>query len=286
MDKETLERIIIEAIKRAASTVPPDVKFALSQALRRETNDIARMQLEAIIENIRLAEEKKLPVCQDTGILYFYVSLPQFVDAELIRKAILNATIKATHEVPLRPNAVDSVTGENSGNNVGVNVPWIEFEPSSDDCAEITVFLKGGGADNVSALAFLPVGEGLGGVKRGVIEAVMKAGGGPCPPVVLGVGVGGGAYIAMKLAKRALMRPISERNSDPRIAQLENEILEEVNRTGIGPMGLGGETTAIGVNVEVAHRHPASYPLVVLFNCYAVRRTRVKVSPDGKWQFE
>lgn len=286
LDEKALESVFVEGIRRAVCTVPLDVKSALKDALRRESDDIARIQLEAMIENIELAEERRLPVCQDTGILYFYVSLPRRADAELIRKALLNATVRATHEVPLRPNAVNPLTGENSGNNVGVNVPWIEFEPSSDEIIEITVFAKGGGADNASMLMFLPVGDGLEGVKRGILEAVLRSGGGPCPPVVLGVGFGGGAYIAMKLAKRALMRPLFERNSDPKVAQLENEVLREVNKTGIGPMGLGGKTTALGVNIEVAHRHPASYPMVILFNCYVVRRARIKIFPDGGWLIE
>ncbi|MBS7246777.1 MAG: fumarate hydratase [Candidatus Jordarchaeales archaeon] len=286
MDEEKLEKVIIEGIRKAVSTVPPDVKSALKEALKKEHDEVAKMQLEAMIENIRLAEEKKLPVCQDTGMLYFHVRLPRAADANRIRRAILGATIKATREVPLRPNAVDSITGENSGNNVGVNVPWIEVEPSDNDYVEITVFPKGGGADNASVLTFLPVGDGLNEVKSCVLKSVLMAGGGPCPPVVLGIGVGGGAYIAMMLAKMALMRPITERNSDSRVAQLENEILEEVNKTGIGPMGLGGRTTAIGVNIEVAHRHPASYPVAVLFNCYVVRRAKVKIDPEGKWWFE
>ncbi|MEM1722240.1 MAG: fumarate hydratase [Candidatus Jordarchaeales archaeon] len=286
MDEKTLENVVVEGIRRAVCTVPFDVKCALNDALKRESNDVARIQLEAMVENIKLAEERGMPICQDTGILHFYVSLPQCTDAGLIKRTLVNATIRATREIPLRPNAINPLTGENSGNNVGFNVPWIEFEPSFNENIEITVFAKGGGADNASMLMFLPVGDGLEGVKRGVLEAVLRSGGGPCPPVVLGVGFGGGAYIAMKLAKKALMRPLFERNNDPRIAQLESEILREVNRTGIGPMGLGGKTTALGVNIEVAHRHPASYPIVILFNCYVVRRARIKIFPDGGWSIE
>jgi len=286
LNEKKLEKGIIELIRKAVSTVPPDVKSALNEALRREQNEVAKMQLEAMIENIRLAEERKIPICQDTGIPYFHVRLPQPADAKRIKKVILSATIKATREVPLRPNAVDPITNKNSGNNVGINVPWIEFEPSNDDYIEVTVFHKGGGADNASMLTFLPVSEGINGVKACILKAVLAAGGGPCPPVILGIGIGGGAYIAMKLAMMALMRPLTKRNSNPRVARLENEILEDVNKTGIGPMGLGGRSTTIGVNIENAHRHPASYPVAVLFNCYVVRRARIRVSPKGEWCFE
>ncbi len=285
MDEKKLEDAFVELIRRTVSTVPPDIKSALNEALRNESNKIARMQLKAILENIRMAEEKQLPVCQDTGILYFYVNLPKGTDVKNIKKAILNATARATREVPLRPNAVDPMTGKNSGDNIGVNVPWVEFKPSDQDNIEVMAFVKGGGADNMSVLSFISVEEGIEGVKKRILDAVLKAGGGPCPPVVLGIGIGGGAYIAMKLANRALIRPVTMRNNDPRVARLENEILKEINRTGIGVMGLGGDVTAIGVNIEVAHRHPASYPIVVLFNCYAVRRAKIVIS-RGEWWFE
>ncbi|MHA1712211.1 MAG: fumarate hydratase [Candidatus Freyarchaeota archaeon] len=282
---ENFEEAVVELLRRSVSTLPPDVKSALEAALKRESEEIARIQLEAMLENIRMAEEKRLPICQDTGILHFRVRLGSSANARTVRDVILRATAKATREIPLRPNAVDPVTGINSGDNTGLHVPWIDFEHSEDDWIEVTVLPKGGGSDNVSTIRFVPPSEGLRGVKEAVVDAVLRAGGAPCPPVVLGVGVGGGASVVMQLAKKALMRPISERNPNREIAKLELEILEAVNGTGVGPMGLGGKTTAIGVNVEVAHRHPASYPVAILFNCYVARRAKIRMYPNGEWLF-
>jgi fumarate hydratase subunit alpha len=199
-----------------------------------------------------------------------------------VEDAITRAVHKATEEVPLRPNAVDPFTKKNSGDNTGRHVPVIHLEIAAGDGLELTVVLKGGGSENVSALGMLNPGEGLTGLKRFVVDAVVKAGGQPCPPTILGVAVGGGADVAMTLAKRALLGPLNKVNPDSQLAKLERELLEAVNQTGIGPMGLGGDTTVLGVHVDYAFRHPASFPVAVVFSCWCDRRATARINGCGE----
>ncbi|NJD98461.1 fumarate hydratase [Thermococcus sp. LS1] len=278
---------LVEAIRLAVTRIPDDTVSALRRAYEEEENPIARFNLENILKAIEIGREERIPVCQDTGALTF------FVEAGIkspylgkIREWILQASMMATEEVPLRPNAVDPLTGKNSGNNIGWMVPIIHWELVEGDKIRIAVFPKGGGSENCSALAMLTPAEGLEGVKRFVIERVKACGGKPCPPVILGVGIGGSADLAIKLAKKALLRPIGERHPDERIARLEEDILEGVNSLGIGPMGMGGKTTALDVKIEYAHRHPASFPVGLVVQCWANRRAFLEITPGGVriWQ--
>jgi len=202
-----------------------------------------------------------------------------------IEKALHRATMRATKEVPLRPNAVDPFTQENTGDNTGRFIPFIHWEIVPGNTLEITVMPKGGGSENVCALGMLSPSMGLNGLKKFVLDAVINAGAKPCPPNILGVAVGGGADVAMKLAKAALLKPLDQPNPDPNLANLEKELQEAVNSTGIGPMGLGGRFTVLGVKVEYAHRHPASYPVAVAFQCWAARRASARIYPDEKIEY-
>ncbi|EEB73630.1 fumarate hydratase [Thermococcus sp. AM4] len=279
---------IVEAIRLAVTRIPDDVVSALREAYEREENDVARFNLENILRAIEIGRTETIPVCQDTGTLTFFVKAG--LDSPFlgeIEGAIGEATRLATKEVPLRPNAVDVLTGKNSGDNTGRGVPIIHWELTGGDEIEMTVLPKGGGSENCSALAMLTTGEGWEGVKRFVVERVKACGGRPCPPVVLGIGVGGGADYSLLLAKKALLRRVGERNPEERIAEIEGELLEEINALGIGPMGMGGKTTALDVKVEVAHRHPASFPVGLVVQCWANRRAFLRVKPDGRvevWQ--
>jgi fumarate hydratase subunit alpha len=171
------------------------------------------------------------------------------------------------------------------GNNTGRFVPFINWEIVPGNELEITVLPKGGGSENVSALGMLTPSDGVVGLKKFVVDTVIKAGAKPCPPTILGVAVGGGADIAIKLAKKALLRPINEPNSDPKLAKIEQELLQAVNSTGIGPMGLGGKTTVLGIKLDYAHRHPASYPVAVVVQCWAARKATAKIYPNGKVEY-
>lgn len=281
-----VENIAVELLRLAATKLPQDVKEALQKACREEESEIGKVQLEAILKNIKLAEEIGIPMCQDTGTINFYVKVGAYVKGiDKIEGALLNATRRATRKVPLRPNAVDSFTQRNTGNNIGRFIPHINWEIVPGNSIEIIALPKGGGSENVCALGMLTPGEGVNGLKKFVIDAIIKAGAKPCPPTIVGVGVGGGADIAMKLAKVALLRPVGQPNPDPNIAKIERELYEAANMTGIGPMGLGGRSTVLSVNIEWAHRHPSSYPVAVAFQCWAARRASARIYSDGTVEY-
>jgi len=284
--ESVVENVAVELLRQAVIKLPQDVKEALQRARREEESDVGKTQLEAILNNVELAEKTGTPMCQDTGVIIFYVKAgAQAKGLDKIEKALINATKKATKEVPLRPNSVGIFTQKNTGDNTGRYIPYINWEIVPGDNIELTAFPKGGGSENVCTLGLITPGEGLKGLKKFVINAVISAGANPCPPNILGVGVGGGADIAMKIAKAALLRPIDQPNPDPEIAKLERELYEAANMTGIGPMGLGGKFTVLGVNVDHANRHPASYPVAVAFQCWAARRASARIHPDGTVEY-
>lgn len=284
--EKVIEDTAVNLLRLAVVQLPTDVKEAIYNAYREETSEAGKVQLEAIVKDIELAEKENTPMCQDTGVIIFYVKAgAQAKGLDQIEAALINATKRATKEVPLRPNAVDPFTGKNTGDNTGRFLPYINWEITSGDFVEITAFPKGGGSENVCTLGMITPGEGVKGLKKFVIDAVIKAGAMPCPPTILGVAVGGGVDIAMKLAKAAVLRPLNQPNPNPELAKLEKELYEAANSTGIGPMGLGGKFTVLGVNVEYAHRHPASYPVAVAFQCWAARRATARVHPDGRVEY-
>ncbi len=281
-----VEEVAFNILKQAVIYLPKDVKEALKKAYEEETSATGKTQLKAILDNIELAERYQAPVCQDTGTIIFYAKASsQVKNLDRIEEALVKATQRATKEVPLRPNAVDPFTQKNSGDNTGRLIPYLNWEIVSGDSLELTVMTKGGGSENVGLTGMLVPGEGMKGLKKFVVDAVIKAGAQPCPPTILGIAIGGGADISMKLAKKALLKPLDEQNSDPEIAKIEKEIFEAVNMTGIGPMGLGGKTTVLGVHIDYAYRHPASLPAAIAFNCWASRRAAARISADGTVEY-
>ena len=284
--EEVVEEVAVKLLRLAVVRLPSDVKRALEQAWREEENPIGKAHLKNIVENIRLAEELNRPICQDTGTITFYIRAgADFKGLNRVEPSLRRAVERATYEIPLRPNAVNPFTQENSGNNVGRLLPYVRWKIVSGEHLEITAFPKGGGSENTCTLAMLSPSAGVEGLKRFVLESVLKAGGMPCPPTIIGVGVGGGADISMNLAKEALLRPLDEPNPDPTIASLEEQLYREVNALGIGPMGLGGKFTTLAVKVNHAHRHPASYPVAVAFQCWAARRASARIHPDGSVEY-
>ena len=284
--KSIVENVAVKLLQLAVTGLPQDVKEALQRAYREEESEAGKTQLKAVLDNVELAEKRREPMCQDTGVIIFYVKAgAEAKGLDKIEEALRNATKRATKEVPLRPNAVDPFTQKNSGDNTGRFIPFIHWEIVPGDDLEITALPKGGGSENVCVTDMLVPGEGVMGLKRFVVDAVIKAGSKPCPPNILGVAVGGGADIAIKLAKKALLRPINQPNPNPEIANLEKELYEAANMTGIGPMGLGGKVTVLGVNVEYAHRHPASFPAAVAFQCWAARRATALIHSDGTVEY-
>jgi fumarate hydratase subunit alpha len=286
MDIKYLEDGILQLILKAETEIPPDIITALKQAYAIETG-AAKVQLEAMLANVEKAKNKRCPMCQDTGILTFFVTIgTSFPAMGILKQVIEQAVARATLEIPLRPNTVDPMTSTNHGDNLGSYLPHIlwDFEPG--DTAHIMTLPKGSGSENMSALQMLSPSVGLEGVKKFVVETVKKAGGRPCPPIVVGVGIGGSADLVMNLGKRALLRPVGTHHSEPSIALLEKDLLEVINKTGIGPMGLGGKITALDVHVEVAHRHPASLPVGVVIQCWADRRASLVIHSDGRWEVQ
>jgi len=284
INKDLVKSTVKELLRLASVELPSDVKKALMDAYEREVENVPKMQLKAILDNIELAEKTGTPMCQDTGVHIVYVKLGE-VEVEGLEDAIKEGVAEATATIPLRPNAVHPLTRKNPGTNVGLNMPYIYIEKIKDGFLEITVMPKGAGSENMSALAMLTPAAGLKGVKEFILQTVVKAGGQPCPPGIIGVGIGGTADVAMKLAKEALLRPLGSRNPDPEVAKLEEELLEALNGLGIGPMGLGGKTTLLGVNIEVAYTHTASLPVAINYQCWAARRATARIYPDGRVEF-
>lgn len=284
INQKLIEDTCVELLKLAATKLPADVKDALKKAYEEEPNGVAKTQLRAILENVELAEKTSTPICQDTGVPIFYVSLGTEAKVQGdLEEAIRNAVIRATKEVPLRPNVVHPLTRENPGTNVGEGMPHINYSVlPGGDYVELTAFPKGVGAENMSAMAMLKPMEGVAGVKRFVLDTVVKAGAQPCPPTIVGVGIGGSADIAMKLAKQALLRPLDRRHPEKQIENLEKELLEAINSTGIGPMGLGGRTTSLAVNIEYAYTHTGGLQVGVNIQCWAARRATARIHSDGR----
>jgi len=286
MDFADIEKGIILLIKKAETELPDDVVKALEKAYKIEEG-VAKTQIDTILKNIKLAKKTSRPMCQDTGIQTFFVEVGiDFPHINKLKDLITEAVKKATKEIPLRPNTLDPLTSENHKDNTGVHIPYITWDFVKGSDVKIISFPKGGGSENMSKLGMLKPGVGIEGVKDFVVEEMIKAGGQPCPPTVVGVGIGGGADLALKLGKKSLLRPVGVRNSDKKIADIEEELIKRINDSGIGPMGLGGKTTVLDVHVEKAHRHPASLPVGIAVQCWADRRAVMIIHSDGSWEVE
>ena len=282
MNEAAIQSALVEAMRIAATTLPSDVLAALRAARLRERSSVAAAQLEAMLENVRIAREDSIPICQDTGIQTFFVEIG--ADSPYlgqIKGWIRQAVIAATEAIPLRPNTVDPFTGANPGDNTGRLMPYIQWELTDGDSIRVVVLPKGGGSENMSTVKMLPPSAGLPGIKRAVVEHVVSCRGKPCPPTIVGVGIGGGADIALNLGKKAVLREIGSAHAEPAVAALEHELTELINRSGVGPMGIGGDATCLAVHVEYAYRHPASLPLGILVQCWANRRARVHLAANG-----
>jgi len=273
---------IIELLRECATDLPADVESALVAAYKKESGT-AKDVLCTILENVRIAREKSAPMCQDTGTPIVYVTTPPKADRIRIRREIIAALRKATSSVPLRANAVDPVTGANTGDNTGEGFPAVHFREWKKKRVRFELLLKGGGSENVTRLYTLPekslnAGRDLEGVERCVLDAVYKAQGKACPPYFIGVGIGGLADATINLSKRQLLRKVGDINKDSVLARFEADAVKKINALGIGPMGLGGKVTALSCKVGKQHRNPPSYFVAVSFNCWALRRRTVEVS--------
>jgi fumarate hydratase class I len=269
---------LVELIRQASTDLPADVEAALRDARAAETPDSpAADTLSAILENVALARANSTPICQDTGTPIFYVHHPHQVSTLQLRTQIEAAVVEGTRLCYLRPNAVDPLTGRNSGDNLGVDFPTIHSEEWHEERIQIDLLLKGGGSENVGAQYKLPhsapeAGRNLEGVRRVVLHAIHQAQGKGCAPGILGIAIGGDRTTGYACAKRQLLRPLDDANPIPELAALEERLLDECNALGIGPMGLGGRTTVLGVKIGALHRLPACYFVSIAYMCWACRR--------------
>ncbi len=272
---------LLELVRKAATELPEDMVVALEKGrAQEEPGSAAEQALATILKNVRMARENSTPICQDTGTPIFEVHYPFGVSTRMLKEQIQEAVAQATARAYLRPNAVDSLTGKNSGNNLGVDFPTIHFHEWEEDRIFITLQLKGGGSENVSVQYKLPdaalgAGRDLEGVRRAVLDAVLKAQGKGCAPGVLGVAIGGDRGTGYIVAKKQLLRKLDDVNPLPELAALEDRIYRDANELGIGPMGFGGKTTVLGVKIGVAHRLPACYFVTVAYMCWANRRAEL-----------
>ena len=279
---ETVEEVVVKLLRLSNTRLSHDIGWALEAAAGWETNEIAYSQLGCIMDNVKKAEFLGKPMCQDTGIPVFYVS-GRFDSS--IRDEIAKGVKRATKEVPLRPNAVDPLTREGTGDNLGEGMPIIHYLPTDDDFTEITVLPKGAGSENMTKLAMLNPSEGVEGVKRFIIDTVLNAGGRPCPPSIVGVGIGGMSDTCVEMAKEALLMPVGKRNPDPTLDALEEELFMKLNESGLGPMGLGGNSTVLSVRIKKAYCHTASLPVAVNIGCWATRRATARIMPSGTVEY-
>lgn len=284
-----LTSTFLELIRRTATDLPEDVEQALRNARQREAEGTpAHNALDAILENVALARKNSTPICQDTGTPIFYVHYPEGWSTLKLKAQIEAALAEATRRAYLRPNAVNPVTGKNTGNNLGEGVPTIHFEEWEEDCLKVEVMLKGGGCENVSTQYALPnaelkAGRDLEGVRRVALDAVFKAQGKGCAPGILGIAIGGDRGVSYAKAKEQLYRKLGEASPVPEVAVLEERLTAESNQLGIGPMGFGGQTTVLATQIGMPHRHPASFFVTVAYMCWAHRR-RTLLWRDGAYQ--
>ena len=289
----TIDDVVLEAAAHlyvwALKDLPQDLRDALAAARERETSATGIRVLETIHRNVELADEQRNLVCQDTGIAVYYCRVGEHfpLHPARIEAALRAGTERATVDHPLRSNTVHTLTRENTGANVGYRVPIVhwEFVPAWDGL-DVKCVPKGSGSENMTFLKMLVPADGVVGIKRFVLESIVDAGGKPCPPGVVGVGIGGSADYAMHLAKEAIARPVGSRNPDPLVSQLEDELYELLNETGIGPMGLGGDVTVLQCHVEHADTHMTLNPVAVNYQCWAARRASAHIAADGTVEFD
>jgi tartrate/fumarate subfamily iron-sulfur-dependent hydro-lyase alpha chain len=286
---ELVEQVTRDLYIQALKDVPPDVRDALSKAIDKESSPTARRLLQTMFRALELSDEEDMIVCQDTGLPVYWVSIGKglCVDGPRLQKAIDRGTERATTEHPFRSSIVSPLGRENRQTSTGKRMPYmhIDFTDEHDDL-EILIIPKGSGSENMSFLNMLVPADGVLGIKKFILDCVIEAAGKTCPPSVVGVGIGGTADQCVYLAKLALTRAVGSHNSDPAIATMEDELLEVINQTGIGPMGLGGDTTSLAVHIEDAWTHITMNPVAVNLQCWRGLRRRAYIHTDATVDYD
>jgi fumarate hydratase subunit alpha/L(+)-tartrate dehydratase alpha subunit len=284
VDIKEVEEVAKTLYIRALKLLPRDIKQGFDRLMREETSTTGKTVLGTMVENIAVAERTKNLLCQDTGIPIYNVKIGKNVqlDGTAMKEAIRKGCARATTEHPLRSSVVHPITRKNEQTSCGIGVPVINIDfDERDETLEIEMIPKGSGSENGSFLQMLIPADGVGAVKRFVIDKVIECGGRVCPPTIVGVGIGGTSDVCMHLAKVAATRPLGSKCADEEGAKIEAQLSEAVNELGIGPQGLGGKSTAFRVHVEVAATHITMNPVAVNIQCHSARRASATIMPGG-----
>jgi fumarate hydratase subunit alpha/L(+)-tartrate dehydratase alpha subunit len=282
--EDTAKELYIRALK----ILPPDVREALKKAYQKETNPTAKEIFKTILANVDVADRDDMLICQDTGLPIYLVKVgSKFpVDGARVAAALKEGAKRATVEHPFRGSSTHPVTRVNPQTSVGEGLPIIYWDfVAESDSLDILMIPKGSGSENMSAMKMFIPADGVAVIKKFVIDTVLQSGSNPCPPGVIGVGIGGTADLVSKLAKEAIARPVGSHNHDPYFAQMEDELYEAINSLGVGPMGLGGDVTTLAVHIEWAHTHITQNPVAVNTQCWPARRARAKIYSDGRVEY-
>jgi len=284
VDLKAVEEAAKELYIRALKVLPPDIKEGFQRLAGSETGATAQRVLSTMVTNIAVAEETDNLLCQDTGVPIYnlWIGRGVQVDGHELKEAVRRGCERATREYPLRSSVVHPLTRKNNHTSCGIEVPVLHIDFTDEsDVLEIQMVPKGSGSENNSFLKMAIPAEGVDAIKTFVIDCVLAAGGKTCPPTIVGVGLGGTSDLAVALAKRAATRPLGSTCSDPEGAALEQQLSAAVNQLGVGPQGLGGDSTAFAVHIELAHTHITMNPIAVNMQCHSARRARARLTPDG-----
>jgi fumarate hydratase subunit alpha len=282
--EDTAKELYIRALK----ILPPDVRVALKKASDKETNPTAKEIFKTILANVEVADRDNMLICQDTGLPIYMVKVgSKFpVDGARIAAALKEGAKRATVEHPFRGSSTHPVTRVNPQTSVGEGLPIIYWDfVAENNYLDILMVPKGSGSENMSAMKMFIPADGVAVIKKFVVDTVLQSGSNPCPPGVIGVGIGGTADLVSKLAKEAIARPVGSHNHDPYFAKMEDELYEAINSLGVGPMGLGGDVSTLAVHIEWAHTHITQNPVAVNTQCWPARRARAKIYPDGRVEY-
>lgn len=285
---QLLEEVSSNLYKKSLTDLPPDVRGAIKAALDNEVEENPRIMLKLIRRAVETSDERGLIVCQDTGIPVYFVTIGTAfpVDGARLLAALKRGIEDATERYNLRSSVVHPLTRVNHQTSTGEGVPVVHLDfVAGADYLDLQLLPKGSGSENMSFLKMLAPADGLAGIKRFVLECIVEAGGNPCPPTIVGVGLGGTADKCAALAKQAIRRPVGEPHPEPDIAALEHELLEAINMTGVGPQGLGGRTTALAVHIEYAWTHITMNPVAVNLQCWRGERAAARVHMDGSVEY-
>jgi len=265
-----LQPVLNEMLVHATTQLPVDILAAIKEAHAHETKDLAKKQLEAILNSSSLSDEKGLPLCQDTGLVTLFVSGELINHLDAVEKALAQTVQGLTAKSAMRANVVHPLTRKNTGTNTGLSEPEVLIDKSTNKTS-MKLILKGAGSENFTNLKMMVPTASRQDMLKHILQVVIEAGGKTCPPNILGIGIGGSAVQATFNSKRALLREIGSRHPDPEVAQFETSILKAANELGIGTMGLGGDTTMLDVHIETAGTHTACLPIAISFGCWANR---------------